>query len=84
MSPAPRPERGAESDVPADEALARSRETGGDPDRDERDAPSTTGTGASGEFVGRVAGGDEADAEETGAEARTRGRRFRRRAPERP
>jgi hypothetical protein len=43
------------------------RSEGGDP---EGDTPATTGTGASGEFVGRVAG-DEADTGTTGAEARS-------------
>ena len=36
----------------------------------EPDASSTTGTGESGEFVGRVAGQDVGYAEETGAERR--------------
>jgi hypothetical protein len=36
----------------------------------EDDTPSTTGTGANGEFVGRVAG-DDADSGVTGAEVRT-------------
>ncbi|MBA2553660.1 MAG: hypothetical protein H0V10_08200 [Geodermatophilaceae bacterium] len=59
-----------EADVDEDEALANSRETGGDPDADGADAGSTTGTGESQEFVGRVSGQDAGYAGETGAEAR--------------
>lgn len=59
-----------ESDVDEDSALANSRETGGDPDADGEDAGSTTGTGESEEFVGRVSGQDAGYAGETGAEAR--------------
>jgi hypothetical protein len=46
-----------ESDAPADTSTAMTRSEGGAPDGD---TPATTGTGASGEFVGRVAG-DETD-----------------------
>lgn len=61
--------RGAESDVPADDKVVRSRVTGGD-DEHRGDAPSATGTGESGKYVGRVAGQDEGYDEETGAEVR--------------
>lgn len=62
-----------EADVDEDEAVANSRETGGDPDVDGADAGSTTGTGESEEFVGRVSGQDLGYEGETGAEARARG-----------
>jgi hypothetical protein len=58
-------------DVEPDTAEARTRETGGDP-TDDADRATTTGTGASEEFVGRVAGQDEGDDRESGAEARAR------------
>jgi hypothetical protein len=58
-----------EDDVERDDATALSRATGGGPS-DEPDAASTTGTGESGEFVGRVAGQDVGYAGETGAELR--------------
>lgn len=61
---------GAESDVPADEHVARSRDTGGSPGEDAPDQGSTTGTTSSEKFVGRVAGQDASFDEETGAEAR--------------
>jgi len=66
MEPAPRP---AEEDVDPDDAQALSRATGGG-ESQAPDAASTTGTGDSGEFVGRVAGQDVGYAEETGAERR--------------
>lgn len=56
-------------DVEHDPNLANSRVTGGK-DTDEGDAGTTTGTGRTDEFVGRVAGQDEGYAGETGAEAR--------------
>jgi hypothetical protein len=62
----PRP---GEDDVAQDDAQALSRATGGGPS-DESDAASTTGTGKSEDFVGRVAGQDVGYAEETGAERR--------------
>jgi hypothetical protein len=62
----PRP---GEDDVDRDDAQALSRATGGGPS-DRPDAGSTTGTGESAEFVGRVAGQDVGYAEETGAERR--------------
>lgn len=58
-----------EDDVDSDDALANSRDAGG-ADKDDGDSASTTGTGASEEYVGRVAGQDEGYAGETGAEAR--------------
>jgi hypothetical protein len=66
MEPDPRP---AEEDVDPDDAQALSRATGGG-ESQAPDAASTTGTGDSGEFVGRVAGQDVGYAEETGAERR--------------
>jgi len=45
------------------------RETGGGPG-DSGDQATTTGTGTSEEFVGRVSGQDEGDVGESGAEAR--------------
>jgi len=62
----PRP---AEEDVDPDDAQALSRATGGG-DSNDPDAASTTGTGQSGEFVGRVSGQDVGYAGETGAERR--------------
>jgi hypothetical protein len=56
-----------ESDAPADTSTAMTRAEGGDP---HAGTPTTTGTGVSGEFVGRVAG-DDPDAGESGAEARS-------------
>ena len=66
MDTDPRP---GEDDVDRDDAQALSRATGGG-DSDEPDASSTTGTGESDTFVGRVAGQDVGYAEETGAERR--------------
>lgn len=66
--------RTAEDDVRPDPGTARSRETGGRA-TDAGDSASTTGTGASGEFVGRVAGQDagaDDSGVESGAEARRR------------
>ncbi len=62
----PRP---GEPDVDRDEAQALSRATGGG-DSDAPDAGSTTGTGESEAFVGRVSGQDVGYAGETGAERR--------------
>jgi hypothetical protein len=62
----PRP---GEDDVDQDDAQALSRATGGGA-TDEPDADSTTGTGESETFVGRVAGQDVGYAGETGAERR--------------
>ncbi len=61
-----------EGDAPADTDVAMSRDTGGDPNGGTQ---STTGTGESGSFVGRVAGLDEGYAGETGAEARAEAER---------
>ncbi|MDP9428670.1 MAG: hypothetical protein M3Q47_07260 [Actinomycetota bacterium] len=66
MHPDPRP---GEEDVDRDDAEALSRATGGG-DSDAPDAASTTGTGESDTFVGRVSGQDVGYAEETGAERR--------------
>jgi hypothetical protein len=66
MDTDPRP---GEDDVDRDDAQALSRATGGG-DSDEPDASSTTGTGESDTFVGRVAGQDVGYAGETGAERR--------------
>ncbi len=62
-----RPDR--EDDVAGDENLAQSRDEGGAGGAT-GDAGSTTGTGDSDEFVGRVAGQDVGYAGETGAERR--------------
>ena len=66
MNPDARP---SEEDVDPDDAQALSRATGGGPS-EEPDAASTTGTGESATFVGRVAGQDVGYAGETGAERR--------------
>ena len=66
MNPDARP---SEEDVDPDDAQALSRATGGGPS-EEPDAASTTGTGESSTFVGRVAGQDVGYAGETGAERR--------------
>lgn len=60
----------SESDTSTDDHVAGSRATGGVPNPDAPDQASTTGTTPSGEFVGRVAGTDESDVGESGAEAR--------------
>lgn len=60
----------AESDTTADDHVAGSRDTGGVENPEAPDQASTTGTTPSGEFVGRVAGTDESDVGESGAEAR--------------
>jgi len=61
----------AEDDVEADPNVARTRETGG-AGSDDGDGATTTGTGPSEDFVGRVAGQDEGDDRESGAEVRAR------------
>jgi hypothetical protein len=66
-----RPAEG-EDDVAGDDHLAGSRDTGG-LDGDTGDAASTTGTGPSEEFVGRVAGQDDGAERLSGAEARAFG-----------
>jgi hypothetical protein len=63
-----------EDDVDTDPQVANSRATGGGPDEG-GDAESTTGTGASEEFVGRAGGQDAGFAGETGAEARSEAER---------
>lgn len=67
----------SEDDVDTDDKVANTRATGGGPDT-EGDSESTTGTGESEEFVGRVSGQDEGYAGETGAEARSEANRGRR------
>lgn len=66
MGADPRP---GEEDVDRDDAQALSRASGGG-DSGAPDAGATTGAGASGSAVGRVAGQDVGHAEETGAERR--------------
>ncbi|HEY0814009.1 MAG TPA: hypothetical protein VGE11_12080 [Pseudonocardia sp.] len=61
-----------EEDVAGDEQLSQSRETGG-VDGGTGDAASTTGTGESEEFVGRVSGQDDGAERTSGAEARAFG-----------
>ena len=61
-----------EDDVAGDGNLAQSRAVGG-AGVGTGDAASTTGTGTSGEFVGRVAGQDDGAERLTGAEARAFG-----------
>jgi hypothetical protein len=63
-----------EDDVDTDDKLANSRATGGGSDTG-GDSETTTGTGGSEEFVGRVSGQDEGYAGETGAEARSEANR---------
>lgn len=60
----------AEADVEGDEARADSRDTGGVPDESKPDQASTTGTTPDDEYVGRVAGDDPGEVEESGAERR--------------
>jgi hypothetical protein len=67
----PEAEEHAEVDVPADEATAGARSTGGVEDPDAPDQASTTGSTPKGEYVGRIAGDDPGYAGETGAEARS-------------
>lgn len=62
-----------ETDVTDDSNLAESRATGGS-EGDGTDAASTTGTGASEEFVGRVAGQDDGSERTMGSEARALGK----------
>lgn len=66
-----------EDDVDSDDNVANSRATGGGSDTG-GDAETTTGTGESEEFVGRVSGQDEGYAGETGAEARSEAARGQR------
>ena len=60
----------SESDVSSDEHVAGSRATGGGATPNAPDDDSTTGTGPTSGFVGRVAGADEGDVGESGAEVR--------------
>ncbi|MCO5971685.1 hypothetical protein [Actinoallomurus soli] len=59
-----------ERDVPLDEGVANSRDVGGEPDPEQPDQGTTTGTTPNETFVGRVQGQDVGYAEETGAERR--------------
>jgi hypothetical protein len=61
----------SESDTSSDDHVAGSRATGGVANPDAPDQASTTGTSPTPEFVGRVAGTDESDIDESGAEARS-------------
>lgn len=61
---------GSESDAGVDPKLASSRATGGGHEHLSGDRGSVTGTGATDEFVGQVAGDDLGYAGETGAERR--------------
>lgn len=65
-----RPKPQSEADVPADSAVVESRDRGGNAAAEDPDALSTTGTGDTDEFVGRVAGDDLGYSGETGAERR--------------
>jgi hypothetical protein len=60
----------SESDVASDPQVAGSRDTGGVPEPDAPDQSSTTGTSPTSEYVGRIAGDDPGDVEESGAERR--------------
>ena len=62
--------QGSGEDVALDPALASNRATGGEHVELSGDRGSVTGTGKTGEFVGRVAGDDLGYAGETGAERR--------------
>ena len=59
-----------EDDVAADRQVASSRATGGTDATDDADQASTTGTSATPEYVGRIAGDDVGYAGETGAKRR--------------
>ncbi len=59
-----------EADTSADDNVAGSRATGGVSNPEAPDQASTTGTTPNEEFVGRIAGNDEGDVGESGAEAR--------------
>jgi hypothetical protein len=63
-------EKRSESDVSSDDQVAGSRATGGVADPDAPDQASTTGSSPTPGFVGRVAGADEGDTGESGAERR--------------
>ena len=60
----------SESDVASDPHLAGSRDTGGKPDPEAPDQSSTTGSSPTSEYLGRIAGDDPGDVEESGAERR--------------
>ncbi|ALL79547.1 hypothetical protein AD006_30525 (plasmid) [Pseudonocardia sp. EC080610-09] len=65
-------DHGPAQGVEPDPNLTNSRVTGG-VGSDIGDAGPTTGTGPTGEYVGRIAGRDEGFAGETGAEVRAEG-----------
>lgn len=60
----------SEPDVAADPQVAGGRETGGVANPDAPDQASSTGTSPTEEYVGRIAGDDPGDIEESGAERR--------------
>jgi len=60
----------SESDVAADPHVAGSRDTGGVPDPEATDQSSTTGASPTSEYVGRIAGDDPGEVQESGAERR--------------
>ena len=60
----------SESDVRSDPHIAGSRDFGGVDNPDAADQASTTGSSETGEYVGRIAGDDPGDIEESGAERR--------------
>jgi hypothetical protein len=62
--------QGSGEDVATDPALVSNRATGGEHVELSGDRGSVTGTGQTGEFVGRIAGDDVGYAGETGAERR--------------
>jgi hypothetical protein len=62
--------QGSGEDVATDPALVSNRATGGEHTELSGDRGSVTGTGQTGEFVGRIAGDDVGYAGETGAERR--------------
>ncbi|PRX48295.1 hypothetical protein B0I33_104109 [Prauserella shujinwangii] len=66
----PRSSSAPEADAATDPGVAKARPTGGRPDDERADNPSTTGPGETETFVGRAAGEDLGYAGETGAGAR--------------
>lgn len=72
MTPAGGKRSKSEQDVPTDDKVAGSRETGGVADPSAPDQHSTTGTTPNETYVGRVAGADTGYEGETGAERRSR------------
>jgi hypothetical protein len=68
-------DRRAEPDVQGDRERVDARDTGGVPDETKPDQGSTTGTTPDDEYVGRVAGDDPGDIEESGSERRAQANR---------